>query len=102
MKPLLFEKCDECGIGAGLRCGDDRASRASWFPLAFVSAGADHAAILCANTGCLRERHRVRKIACDGGDPCPERMTEKQHPAPLERERGVVRCAARVSEYAGA
>ncbi|CAN0642301.1 hypothetical protein BCEP27_200005 [Burkholderia cepacia] len=37
-----------------------------------------------------------------GGDPFPERMTEKQHPAPLERERGVVRCAARVSEYAGA
>ncbi|NLA20713.1 hypothetical protein GPU89_33850 [Burkholderia cepacia] len=67
MKPLLFEKCDECGIGAGLRRGDDRASRASWFPLAFVSAGADHAAILCANTGCLRERHGVRKTACDEG-----------------------------------
>ncbi|WP_176051785.1 hypothetical protein [Burkholderia sp. BCC1644] len=31
-------------------------------PRAFESAGADHAAILCANTGCLRER---RRTGCD-------------------------------------
>jgi hypothetical protein len=64
-------------------------------PLAFESAGADHAAILCANTGCLRER---RRAACDRR---PARATEKQTPRPDERERGVAG-AVRVSEYAGA
>ncbi|WP_175957331.1 hypothetical protein [Burkholderia sp. BCC0405] len=76
MKPLLFEKCDECGIGAGLR-----ARRRSDRPgvvvlLAFVSAGADHAAILCANTGCRRERSRAARDPQDridrGAQSVPE------------------------------
>jgi len=29
--------------------------------LAFVSADTDHAAILCANAGCLRERRRTAR-----------------------------------------
>ncbi|WP_175000838.1 hypothetical protein [Burkholderia lata] len=61
MKPLLFEKCDECGIGAGLRARRRSGKPGVVVPLAFVSAGADHAAILCANTGCRRERRRVAR-----------------------------------------
>ncbi|WP_129517554.1 hypothetical protein [Burkholderia stabilis] len=62
-------------------------------PLAFVSADADHAAILCANTGGLRERRcAVRSTgsftSVEDGDPVAERMTEKRTPRP-ERERGV-------------
>ncbi|WP_420212958.1 hypothetical protein ACN8ZM_37245 [Burkholderia aenigmatica] len=59
MKPLLFEKCDECRIGAGLRARRRSGKPGVVVSLAFVSAGADHAAILCANTGCRRERRRV-------------------------------------------
>ncbi|MCA8330871.1 hypothetical protein [Burkholderia cepacia] len=102
MKPLLFEKCDECGIGAGLRRGDDRASRASWFPLAFVSAGADHAAILCANTGCLRERHGVRKTACDEGAIRSRNGWPKSNTPLRLNGTGVLCGVPRVSEYAGA
>lgn len=51
MKPLLCEKCDECGIGrpASAECPETRGS------VAFASAGADHAAILCAKGGTLRD-----------------------------------------------
>ncbi|WP_157126785.1 hypothetical protein [Burkholderia metallica] len=56
MKPLLFEKCDECGIGAGLRARRRSDMPDVVVPLAFVSAGADHAAILCANSGRRHER----------------------------------------------
>ncbi|WP_193103071.1 hypothetical protein [Burkholderia sp. Z1] len=63
-------------------------------PLAFVLADADHAAILCANTGGLRERRcAVRSTgsftSVEDDDPVAERMTEKQTPRPDERERGV-------------
>ncbi|WP_412529600.1 hypothetical protein [Burkholderia lata] len=88
MKPLLFEKCDECGIGAGLRAQRRSGKPGVVVPLAFVSAGTDHAAILCANTGCRRERSRAARDLQDridrGAQSIPGADDRKnKHPAPM-------------------
>jgi len=86
MKPLLFEKCDECGIGAGLRARRRSGKPGVVVPLAFVSAGTDHAAILCANTGCRRVARRATRDLRDrfdrGARFAPEAVVRKANTPP--------------------
>ncbi|WP_164462907.1 MULTISPECIES: hypothetical protein [Burkholderia] len=86
MKPLLFEKCDECRIGAGLRARRRSGKPGVVVALAFVSADADHAAILCVNTGCRRERRRAARdlqVCLDrGGRSVPEADDRKANTPP--------------------
>jgi len=86
MKPLLFEKCDECGIGAGLRAWRRSGKPGVVVLLEFVAAGTDHAAILCANTGCRREGRRAARDPHDrldrGARSAPEADVRKANTPP--------------------
>ncbi|GAU06278.1 hypothetical protein BSLA_03r0035 [Burkholderia stabilis] len=86
MKPLLFEKCDECGIGPASGGGDDPACRASWFrsrsfrPTSTTRPFYAQTPAACVNGTAQRAIGRCASI--DGRDPVTERIAVKRTPRP--------------------